>query len=251
MTASAMLDLTGKVAFLTGANGGIPRATAALFRRLGAHLVLTDLDTEALDAFAGTLPEAPQRILTARVDVTQRAEMDAAIALAQAEFGGLDILVTGAGLYLEQDVPSMTDEQWHRTVAVNLDGVFHACRAAMPLLREGGSVVNIASMAGHRGSVRHAHYAACKAAVLGFTRSLVHELSPRGVRANCVSPGIIATPMTEAVMAQNGAALIANTPMRRFGTPEEVASVIAFLASDAAAFVTGETIHINGGLYMD
>ena len=145
----------------------------------------------------------------------------------------------------------MTDAQWRQTLAVSLDGVFHACRAAMPLLRDGGSIVNIASMAGHRGSVRHAHYAACKAAVLGFTRSLVHELSPRGVRANCVSPGIIATPMTEAVMAQNGPTLIANTPMRRFGTPEEVASVIAFLASPAAAFVTGETIHINGGLYMD
>ncbi len=140
------------------------------------------------------------------------------MAMAGREFGGLDILVTGAGLYVEQEVATMTDADWRRTVAVNLDGVFHACRAAMPLLRDGGSIVNIASMAGHRGSVRHAHYAACKAAVLAFTRSLVHELSPRGVRANCVSPGIIATPMTEAVMASNGAALIAATPMRRFGT---------------------------------
>ncbi len=145
----------------------------------------------------------------------------------------------------------MSDEDWRLALGVNLDGVFYACRAAMPLLRRGGAVVNIASMAGHRGSVRHAHYAACKSAVLGFTRSLVHELSPRGVRANCVSPGIIATPMTESIMATNGAALIAATPMKRFGTPEEVASVIAFLASDAAAFVTGETIHINGGIYMD
>ncbi len=246
-----MFDLTGKVALLTGANGGIPRATAALFRRLGAHLVLTDLDAGALDAFAKTLPEADGRVLSLRVDVTDRAQMDDAFAAAVHEFGGLDILVTGAGLYLEQGVADMTDEAWRRTLAVNLDGVFHACRAAMPLLRRGGSVVNIASMAGHRGSVRHAHYAACKAAVLAFTRSLVHELSPAGVRANCVSPGIIATPMTESIMAQNGAALIAATPMRRFGTPDEVASVIAFLASDAAAFVTGETIHINGGIYMD
>jgi 3-oxoacyl-[acyl-carrier protein] reductase len=246
-----MFDLSGKVALITGATGGIPRATAALFRGLGAHLVLTDLDQGALDACAAGLPAGPGRVATARVDVTRPAEMDAAMALAGREFDGLDILVTGAGLYLEQEVATMTDAQWRQTLAVNLDGVFHACRAAMPLLREGGSIVNIASMAGHRGSVRHAHYAACKAAVLGFTRSLVHELSPRGVRANCVSPGIIATPMTEAVMAQNGPTLIANTPMRRFGTPEEVASVIAFLASPAAAFVTGETIHINGGLYMD
>ena len=246
-----MFDLTGKVALLTGATGGIPRATAALFRRLGAALVLTDLDPAALDDLAGTLSGAGPAVLTARVDVTDRAEIDAAVALAVKGLGGLDILVTGAGLYVEQEVASMSDADWRRTIGVNLDGVFHACRAAMPVLRQGGSIVNIASMAGHRGSVRHAHYAACKAAVLGFTRSIVHELSPRGVRANCVSPGIIATPMTEAIMRDNGAALIGATPMRRFGTPEEVASVIAFLASDAAAFVTGETIHINGGLYMD
>ena len=246
-----MFDLKGKVALLTGANGGIPRATAALFRKLGAHLVLTDLDPAAIEAFAKSLPAADARILTARVDVTNREEVDEAVALAGREFGGIDILVTGAGLYVEQPVTEMSDEDWRLTLGVNLDGVFYACRAAMPVIRHGGSIVNIASMAGHRGSVRHAHYAACKAAVLGFTRSLVHELSPRGIRANCVSPGIIATPMTEGVMASNGAALIANTPMRRFGSPDEVASVIAFLASDAAAFVTGETIHINGGLYMD
>ncbi len=246
-----MFDLKGKVALLTGANGGIPRATAALFRRLGAHLVLTDLDPAALDAFAASLPGAEARILTARVDVTKRDEVDEAVALAGREFGGIDILVTGAGLYVEQAVTEMSDADWRLTLGVNLDGVFYACRAAMPLLRQGGSIVNIASMAGHRGSVRHAHYAACKAAVLGFTRSLVHELSPRGIRANCVSPGIIATPMTEGVMASNGASLLAATPMRRFGSPDEVASVIAFLASEAAAFVTGETIHINGGLYMD
>jgi 3-oxoacyl-[acyl-carrier protein] reductase len=246
-----MFDLTGKVALITGANGGIPRATAALFRSLGAHLVLTDLDPMAIEAFAEGLPPSEARILVTRADVTQAHEIDAAMAMAGREFGGIDILVTGAGLYVEQEVASMTDADWRRTVAVNLDGVFHACRAAMLLLREGGSIINIASMAGHRGSVRHAHYAACKAAVLAFTRSLVHEVSPRRIRANCVSPGIIATPMTEAIMAQNGASLIAATPMRRFGTPDEVASVIAFLASDAAAFVTGETIHINGGLYMD
>jgi 3-oxoacyl-[acyl-carrier protein] reductase len=246
-----MFDLAGKVALITGGNGAIPRATAALFRRLGAHLVLGDLDPAALEAFAASLPETQTRIVTTRMDVTNRAEVDDAVALAGREFGGIDILVTGAGLYVQQEVAAMSDDDWRRTIAINLDGVFHAVRAAMPLLRRGGAVVNIASMAGHRGSVRHAHYAACKAAVLGFTRSLVHELSPRGVRANCVSPGIIATPMTEAIMRENGAAMIAATPMKRFGTPEEVASVIAFLASDAAAFVTGETIHINGGIYMD
>ena len=246
-----MFDLAGKVALLTGANGGIPRATADLFRRLGAHLVLTDLDPAELDAFAATLPEGAAGILPAGGDGTRRDQVDEAVGLAGREFGGIDILVTGAGLYVEQEVTAMSDDDWRLTLGVNLDGVFYATRAAMPLLRRGGSVVNIASMAGHRGSVRHAHYAACKAAVLGFTRSLVHELSPGGVGANCVPPGILEPPLPGGSMRKTGAALIAATPMRRFGTPAEVASVIAFLASDAAAFVTGETIHINGGIYMD
>jgi 3-oxoacyl-[acyl-carrier protein] reductase len=244
-----MIDLTGTALLLTGANGAIPRAVAALFATLGADMVLTDLDAEALARFAETLPGQGRR-LTARADVTRPEELDAAAALARREFGGIDHLVTGAGIYLEQPTDTMSDAEWRQSVAVNLDGVFNACRAAMPALREGGAIVNIASMAGHRGSNRHAHYAAAKGGVLAFSRSLAHELAPRRIRVNCVSPGLIDTPMLRPLMQERGAALLAATPLGRLGTPEEVAKVVAFLCSDWASFVDGETIHVNGGLHI-
>lgn len=247
--AEAGFDFAGKVLLLTGANGGIPRAVARLFHRLGASLVLSDLDAAGLQDFGAELDRSGTRVATLGGDATRPADSDEAVALAQSRFGGLDVLVTGAGLYLDQLVGTMTDAQWRQTVAVNLDGVFYACRAATRALRDGGAVVNIASMAGHRGSYQHAHYAAAKGAVLSFTRSLALELAPR-VRVNAVSPGLIETPMIAPLMAARGPQLIDQTPLKRLGTPDEVARVIAFLCSDWASFVTGETVHINGGLYI-
>jgi 3-oxoacyl-[acyl-carrier protein] reductase len=237
------------VLLLTGANGGIPRAVARLFHELGASLVLSDLDAAGLGDFGAELDPSGGRIATLPGDATRSADSDAAVALARTRFGGLDFLVTGAGLYLDQLVGTMTDAQWRQTVGVNLDGVFYACRAAGNVLRDGGAVVNIASMAGHRGSYQHAHYAASKGAVLSFSRSLALELAPR-VRVNAVSPGLIDTPMIRPLMQARGATLIDQTPLKRLGTPEEVARVIAFLCSDWASFVTGETVHVNGGLYI-
>lgn len=193
---SPAIDFTGRTLLLTGANGGIPRAVATLFHALGANLVLTDLDGAALEAFAGGLPQrAGQRVVTATVDVTDAEAVDAAFALARGEFGGIDMLVPGAGLYRDRLVEEMTEAEWRETIAVNLDGVFRACRAAIPVLRDGGAVVTIASRAGHGGSSRYAHYAAAKGAVLAFSRSLARELAPRGIRVNCVSPGPIDTAM--------------------------------------------------------
>jgi len=252
-----MFDFSGKVLLLTGANGGITRAIARLFHQLGASLVLSDLDAAGLAGFGAELDRsagpstgpAGGRVVTLEGDATKSADSDAAVALAQSRFGGLDFLVTGAGLYLDQLIGSMTDEQWRQTVSINLDGVFYACRAATKALRDGGAVVNIASMAGHRGSYQHAHYAAAKGAVLSFTRSLALELAPR-VRVNAVSPGLIDTKMVAPLLRARGPLLIDQTPLKRLGTPDEVARVIAFLCSDWASFVTGETVHINGGLYI-
>jgi 3-oxoacyl-[acyl-carrier protein] reductase len=244
-----MADFGGKTLLLTGANGGITRATARAFFAAGANLVLSDLDADGLATFAAGLDASGTRIVTLKGDATHSADADAAVAAAQQRFGGLDFLVTGAGLYLDQLIGTMTDAQWRQAIGVNLDGVFYVCRAASKALRDGGAVVNIASMAGHRGSYQHAHYAAAKGAVLSFTRSLALELAPR-VRANAVSPGLIDTPMVKPLMATRGAQLIEATPLKRLGTPDEVASVIVFLCSDAASFVTGETIHINGGLHV-
>jgi 3-oxoacyl-[acyl-carrier protein] reductase len=244
-----MFDFSGKTLLLTGANGGITRAVAQLFFRCGANLVLSDLKATELEGFGTALDAAGTRVVTLKGDATNAADSDAAVALAQQRFGGLDFLVTGAGLYLDQMIATMTDAQWRQTIAVNLDGVFYACRAAGQALRDGGAVVNIASMAGHRGSYQHAHYAAAKGAVLSFTRSLAVELAPR-VRVNAVSPGLIDTPMVVPLLKARGLQLLEQTPLKRLGTPEEVARVIAFLCSDWASFVTGETVHINGGLYI-
>ena len=245
-----MFDCSNKVMVLSGANGGITRAIARTFHHQGARMLLTDLDEVGLRAFGEELDPGGERVVTSRVDVTRSDQVDAAAALCEERFGGADYLITGAGIYLDQLVETMTDEQWRQTIGVNLDGVFHFCRAFAPLLRAGGAVVNVASMAGHRGSCRHAHYAAAKAAVLGFSRSLMHELAPRKVRVNCVSPGLIDTPLVQPLLRARGPELLAATPLKRLGTPEEVARVVAFLCSDWASFVNGETVHVNGGLYV-
>jgi 3-oxoacyl-[acyl-carrier protein] reductase len=244
-----MFQFEGKILLLTGANGGITRAVARTFLDLGARMVLTDLDGPGVQRFAREVDPTGNRVVTMKVDVTKSEECDASVRLCQEKFGRLDYLVNGAGLYLDQMVASMTDAQWRQTLGVNLDGVFYTCRAAIPALADGGAIVNIASMAGHRGSFQHTHYAAAKGAVLTFSRSLARELAPR-VRVNVVSPGLIDTPLIQPLLKVSGPALIDQTPLKRLGRPEEVARVIAFLCSDWASFLTGETIHINGGLHI-
>lgn len=244
-----MFDFGGRTLVLTGANGGIARAIARTFHALGANLLLADIDEKGLAAFAREFDVGGKRVAVVRQDARSRADAERVAAQCRERFAGADYLVTGAGLYRDKVIAEMTEAQWSETISVNLDGVFHTCRAMIPLLREGGAIVNIASMAGHRGSFRHAHYAAAKGGVLSFTRSLALELAPR-IRANAVSPGLIDTPMIESLFTPNSDRLIESTPLKRLGRPVEVATVVAFLCSDLASFVTGETIHINGGLYI-
>jgi 3-oxoacyl-[acyl-carrier protein] reductase len=243
-----VIDFTGKVLMLTGAASGIGAAVATLFHAHGASVVLTDRQADALAALASRLGSA-DRVLTLPLDVTVPGDVDAALDQAARRVGGIDHRVPAAGIFRPAPIAAMSDAQWRETMAVNLDGVFHTCRAAVPHLRDGGAIVNIASVAGHRGSVSYTHYSATKGAVLAFTRALAQELAPR-LRINAVSPGIIATPMTDHLVRERGERLVVNTPMGRTGTAHEVAGVIAFLCSDLASFITGETIHINGGLYI-
>lgn len=245
-----MLDLTDKVLVLSGANGGIPRAIARMFWECGARLALSDLDVDGLQSFADEIDPSGERVLVDKVDVSSWDDVEASVAHCREAFGGADYLVTGAGIYLEKAFDEMSAEEWSRTIAVNLDGTFHFCRAIQPILRDGGAIVTIASVAGHRGSLRHAHYGAAKGGVLGLTRSLAQELAERAIRVNAVSPGIIDTVMVEHTMAARGNELIAGTPLKRLGTAAEVASVVLFLCSDMASFVTGESIAVNGGLYI-
>ncbi|MEW6257088.1 MAG: SDR family NAD(P)-dependent oxidoreductase [Pseudomonadota bacterium] len=244
-----MFDFSGRTLFLTGANGGISRAIARTFYDLGANCVLTDIDLDGVAAFARDLDPSGARTLAVRQDAGRPEEADAALAAAGERFGPLHALVTSAGLYRVRTVGEMDDAHWRTGIAVNLDGVFYTCRAAIPHLAQGSAIVNVTSMAGHRGSHSHADYAAAKSGVLGFSRSLAIELAPK-VRVNAVSPGLIDTPMVRPLMAAKGDVLLDLTPMKRLGTGEEVARVVAFLCSDWASFVTGETVHVNGGLYI-
>ncbi len=245
-----MINFNGRVLFLTGAAGGIGRAIAQCFYHCGARLFLTDTHASGLQVLVQDLGGAADRVATATLDVADSGQVDAAFALCKERFGGVDYLVPGAGIFQnEAKVAELSDEAWRRTMTINLDGVFYTCRAAIPLLRDGGAVVNIASVAGHRGSPGYAHYSATKGAVLTFTRALAAELAPR-VRANAVSPGLIDTAMITSHLARRGEALLKATALQRVGRPEEVANTIAFLCSDLASYITGETIHINGGLYI-
>jgi 3-oxoacyl-[acyl-carrier protein] reductase len=244
------LDFRGRTLVLTGANGGIGREVAKLFGRAGANLVLADVDVNHLETFVSEyLGLASQRVVMLGVDSTRVEDVDALIALAVSHFGEIDFLVPSAGIYLAQPFAQMTDEQWHRTISVNLDGVFYVTRRAANHLSQSSSIVNLSSMAAHRGAFYNAHYSASKGALISLTRSLARELGPK-TRVNAVSPGIIDTPMASDLIKTRGADSIAQTPLKRLGTPAEIASVIGFLCSDAAAFITGEVIHVNGGLHI-
>lgn len=244
-----MPSFQDKVLVITGACGGIASATARLFFNAGAKLLLADIDELGVQSLAKNLDPTGERVIAVHHDARCPDSAASMAARCRDYFGHADFLVNGAGIYRQQLVSTMSDEQWRETMTVNLDGVFFISKALIPLLREGGAIVNIASIAGHKGSQGHAHYAATKGALLSFTKSLALELGP-AIRVNAVSPGIIDTPMVRQLMAQKGPQLLQGTPLNRLGTTEEVAGAVAFLCSDWAGFITGETIHVNGGLYM-
>ncbi|SJN09710.1 3-oxoacyl-[acyl-carrier protein] reductase [Leucobacter sp. 7(1)] len=242
-------DFTGKVALITGAAGGIGGVLADLLHASGADLILADIDLAGVTAKAAELT-GPGRSIAVQVDSSDPESIDSLIERVRSEFGELDFLVPSAGIYPTAMLADMTFAQWRQVMSINLDGIFLLTQRMIPIMRSGGSIVNLASVAGHRGSLSHAHYSVAKAGIIALTRNLALEFGSRGIRANAVSPGIIETSMTEGIRAQKGDVLLAQTPLGRNGAPEETASVIAFLLSDAASFVHGEVIHVNGGLFM-
>lgn len=245
-----MYDFKDRVLLLTGANGGIGREIAKLFYQHGANMVLTDLDEKGVAAFGASLDADGKRVTTLRMDAADPKDSDRAVELAQDRFGGIDFLVPSAGLYLAQPVQEMTDAQWRQVLSINLDGVFYICQRSIKALRENSAICNMTSVAAHRGAFYNAHYSASKGGVLALTRSLARELGPR-TRVNTISPGVIETPMTTDLIKRRGQESIEQTPLKRLGQPAEIAAATGFLCSSAASFVTGEVLHVNGGLYMD
>lgn len=243
-----MFDFTDRVVVITGAGGEIPSAVARVCAEGGAHLVLTDVDEAKAQAVAKQLSTAAS-VATIRHDVADPADGARVAELCRSRHGRVDSLVTGAGLYQRLPLADLTPEQWRRTLAVNLDGVMYTIMALRTLFAEGSSIVNIASHAGHQGSPDHSPYAAAKGGVLTLSRSLARELAPR-TRVNAVSPGLIDTQLLRAMEANRREAMTQATPLQRLGQADEVAHAVAYLCSAAATFVTGATLHANGGLYI-
>lgn len=244
-------SFAGKRVLVTGGSRGIGRAIVLAFAQCGAYVAFCYHSDHA--AAEAVKRASSSHIDSFQVDVTDAAAVAALVARVQ-EGGRIDVLVNNAGSFPAVNVIDMTAADWDRVIRTNLYGVFYCCQAVLPgmIAAGGGAIVNIASIAGQRGSARHAHYAAAKGGVLAFTRSLAREVIEQNVRVNAVSPGRIATELL--VNAQTAHELdrwMADTPARRLGAPEEVAAAVLFLASPAGSYIVGETIAVNGGLLME
>lgn len=244
-----MFNFKEKTVYITGASGGIAISCAQKFYDAGANLILTDLHLPILKSIISPLNMASERVLLISQDVRNPDKADHIVSEAVKKFGGIDVVIPCAGLYQNSSIKDMTNKEWKNTLEINLDGVFYTIRAAIPYIRNGGAIVNIASIAGHKGSFQHGHYAASKGAILALTRTLALELAPK-IRVNNISPGLISTSMIQDLMDEKGETLISQTPLQRLGSPDDVANAAIYLASDYASFITGETLHVNGGLYI-
>lgn len=243
-----MTSLNSKVVMLTGAAGGIGSAVARRLHQAGATLVLLD---RQLDAMRTLLKELGTGARAVAAEVTVKAEIEQAFDDAEKNVGACDVLVHCAGIGVERDFLETSTDEWRRLVDVNLTGTFICCQAAVRRMTASGrpgSIVTIASTAGELGSARRAAYGASKAGVINLTQSIAVELAGRGIRANVVSPGPIETALVKSMHSASArAAFTSRVPMGRYGTPEEVAEAVLFLASDASGFVNGHVLHVDGG----
>ena len=245
-----MNRLNNKVALITGAAQGIGLATALKFAQEGAHVVICDIKQASVDAAVDAANALGVRAQGFVVDVTQRDMVDAVVADTLAEFGAIDILVNNAGITQDARLQKMTLEQFDRVIDVNLRGVFHCTQAVADAMVAKGSgvILNASSVVGIYGNFGQTNYAASKFGVIGFTKTWARELGPKGIRVNAVAPGFIATPILDTIPEKILASMKSQVPLARLGSPEEVANVYAFLASDEASYVNGAVLEVSGGI---
>lgn len=246
-----MFNLSGKTALVTGATGGIGGSIARALHEAGATVAISGRQVDKLEAVA---KETGERTHVLPCDLSDRAAVGKLIDQAVAKLGRLDILVNNAGLTRDNLFMVMKDDQWDEVIAVNLTSTFMLCRAAARAMLRAkpnfGRIINISSISGVFGNPGQGNYAASKAGMIGMTKSLAREVAQRGITANCIAPGFISTPMTQALNEKQTAEIAKMIPAQRFGTPDEVAAGVVYLASDEAGYITGQTLHINGGMAM-
>jgi 3-oxoacyl-[acyl-carrier protein] reductase len=244
-----MFDLKGKGALVTGASGGIGKAIATALHAQGATVAISGTNKEKLDALATELGD---RVFVLPCDLRDRAAVAKLGEEAEKALGQVDILVNNAGITHDNLFMRMKDEEWDDVIAVNLTSVFVLIRTILRnmMRRRSGRIVNIASISGVLGNPGQPNYAASKAGLVGMTKSLAREVSSRGITANCIAPGFISTPMTDALTPKQVEAIAAAIPAQKFGKPEDIAAAVVFFASEEAGYITGETMHINGGMVM-
>jgi 3-oxoacyl-[acyl-carrier protein] reductase len=242
-----MFDLTGRKALVTGATGGIGGATARLLHERGATVALSGTRAAVLEEIAASL--GGERVHVLPCDLSDGEAVERLVPDAEAAMGGLDILVNNAGLTRDGLLVRMKDEDWADVIAVNLTAAFRLMRAATKgmMRRRYGRIVSVGSVVGSTGNAGQVNYAASKAGLVGMTKALAMEVAARGITVNCVAPGFIETAMTAALTEAQSTAILQNIPARRMGSAAEIAAAVLYLASDEAAYVTGHTLHVNGG----
>ena len=247
------MQLKGKTAVVTGSGRGLGKAIALKLAQMGANIVLNDIAaSDLIDATAEEFRAAGYKVAVTKGDVRNSEEVKAMVSAAVEAFGSVDILVNNAGITKDKPMAMMSEEDWDLVLDINLKGAFLCTKlAAKQMIRQrSGKIVNIASVAGRYGNQGQANYSASKAGLIGLTKTTAKEFASRGVTCNAVAPGIIQSKMTDVLPEEVKKKYLENIPLGRFGTPEDVANVVAFLASDESGYVTGQVIDIDGGLVM-
>lgn len=244
--------LENKTAFITGAGRGIGREIALTMAAQGASIIIADIDEKTMSATATDVESLGVKALSVKTNISDIDSVKAAVEKAIDEFGRIDILVNNAAIFKKASFLEMTPEQWQQTADINMTGVFNVTRSVAPVMAEqgDGSIISIASVDAFQGCRDYSHYATTKAGVVGLSRTLAQELGPCGIRVNVIAPGIMLTEMTRDRVEANKEAYLSRVPIRRIGIPEDIANAALFLASNMSSYITGQVIHVNGGMYF-